>query len=436
MPFIPNTPESLLARSDSKNPATTCRGTTSSGRPCRRSIAAPRRTSASSDGVLTEDLFCWQHKDQAAAIEDHVTAQASGSGKRMETLRERTSIDTMTERLGLLDVSSEQGNRRRKKASRPQKTERIEGGGWSEKQEVRPQPPRQKAKRPVKLFCCFGFPDVEDARPRPVRPPTHQPPPCNRPHQRQQQPSRSSRPALGGRQNPIHLDPPLPTTSQTQRLLSLIPKSLTPQTTSLLLAELSKPISESDEEGYIYIFWLTPESLPVTPAEETARGLLDVPRPDTGRRTSEVLRSFSIHEKGRPGGRVFSDKILLKIGRANNVQRRMNEWKRQCGYNLSLIRYYPYQPSSPAHSPAASPRRGSAPPSPPVPRKVPHASRVERLIHIELAEFRAKESGKCEACGREHREWFEVEARREKIKEVDSVVKRWVDWSLWEYGGA
>jgi hypothetical protein len=60
-------------------------------------------------------------------------------------------------------------------------------------------------------------------------------------------------------------------------------------------------------------------------------------------------------------------------------------------------------------------------------RKVPHVNRVERLIHLELAEQRIKK--KCDACGREHREWFEVEASREGVKKVDEVVKRWVEWA-------
>lgn len=37
------------------------------------------------------------------------------------------------------------------------------------------------------------------------------------------------------------------------------------------------------------------------------------------------------------------------------------------------------------------------------------------------------------ACGREHREWFEVEGvregSREGVREVDEVVRRWVGWS-------
>lgn len=58
---------------------------------------------------------------------------------------------------------------------------------------------------------------------------------------------------------------------------------------------------------------------------------------------------------------------------------------------------------------------------------MPHAHKVERLIHIELAERRVKRS--CQACGKEHREWFEVDGTREGVRGVDEVVRRWVGWA-------
>lgn len=61
------------------------------------------------------------------------------------------------------------------------------------------------------------------------------------------------------------------------------------------------------------------------------------------------------------------------------------------------------------------------------PKKVPHAHKVERLIHIELSEKRVKRE--CETCGKEHREWFEVEGDRKGVKGVDEVVRRWVRWA-------
>lgn len=218
------------------------------------------------------------------------------------------------------------------------------------------------------------------------------------------------------------------------------------------MAELAKPISQVDEPGYIYMFWLTPESQQATPPAEAARSLLLPPSRPAGsgrRRASDVVASFAAADvPGSSGGIVDRKKqgtrrsssgdgesvargvdrdaknkstLLLKIGRANNVQRRLNEWKRQCGYNLSLIRFYPYIPSS-AHSPEI--------PGTVVPRKVPHSHKVERLIHIELAGsgIRVADGDKCGVCGREHREWFQVEATRKAIAEVDSVIRRWVDW--------
>jgi hypothetical protein len=209
----------------------------------------------------------------------------------------------------------------------------------------------------------------------------------------------------------------------------LIPEDLPEETTAQLVAELEKTVSQQDEAGYIYIFWLTPESDPATPPAEAARSLLSPPSTSNrGRRPSELLSTFARlaigdddnneDDQGQQGshGRNKKKKILLKIGRATNVQRRLNEWQRQCGYNLSLIRYYPYVPSSSS---------GSA-----VARKVPHSHKVERLVHLELTGrgLRVADREKCEACGREHREWFEVEASRSAVADVDEVVRRWSDW--------
>jgi len=55
---------------------------------------------------------------------------------------------------------------------------------------------------------------------------------------------------------------------------------------------------------------------------------------------------------------------------------------------------------------------------------------VERLILIELAAQRVKQE-KCGKCGKEHREWFEIEASRDGIKSMDEVVRKWVAWGEW-----
>lgn len=60
--------------------------------------------------------------------------------------------------------------------------------------------------------------------------------------------------------------------------------------------------------------------------------------------------------------------MLLKIGRAANVQRRMNQWQMQCGYDVEVLRYYPYTGDSSGSS-----------------IMTPHSKRVERLVHVELS---------------------------------------------------
>ena len=370
MPFIPRTPESLLARSDSKNPAATCSGLTANGRLCRRAVSK----SAQSSPNKAPDGFCWQHRDQYA----HASPPTLPQG----TIRERTSVDSLADRLGLLGV--ERRKQSRKHVSDPEK------GKTGCRDSALPRPKPAKPQSSLALLCCIG--EVDHARAsRPVKPRIQSSvPKSGIPSETLQRPKISRGPS-------------------SSELLSLIPSSVSPQTTALLLTELAKPVSEFDEEGYIYMFWLTPESLPSTPPSEAAPSLLSPPQ--TNRRTSDVLDSFAS---------TSSDKktILLKIGRTQNVQRRLNQWSRQCGYNLSLIRYYPYHPSLSSTS-VDTPR---------TPRKVPNVHKVERLIHLELASKRAQGSGKCGACGKEHREWFEVEARRKSVKVIDEVVRRWVDW--------
>ena len=439
MPFYANTPESRLGRADSKNPATTCRGITSGGRPCRRPIAAanpaPENSRLKPSAIRTDDptdenLYCWQHKDQASA-----SAKSSPGPRLSHTpiLEERTSLDTLADRLGLIHTQSEGTQKPGKGAGRP-------NGSTGGKQQ---RPVKTARPRPQKetTFCfCFRIPvdEIElppRPRPHPVQPTSVFTPPRSngrktssqhaapspspsrpRPHSSAPSPGRSSRRTSGA--------------SQTGQFMSQIPKDTPPETTSRLLVELAKPVSQQDEPGYIYIFWLTAESDPSTPPAEAARSLLAPPSTPTrngGRRPSDVLSSFARltvddddadnHDTAAGAPAKAKKTILLKIGRATNVQRRLNEWQRQCGYNLSLIRYYPYVPSS-------SPSGGS------VPRKIPHSHKVERLVHIELAGrgLRVADREKCEACGREHREWFEVEASRAAVADVDEVVRRWSDW--------
>lgn len=516
MPFIPHTPESLIPRSDSRNPATTCKGITASGRPCRRSIGAPK--ASRDNGVLavvsvasdSDDddtgaaaYFCWQHNDQAEQLAAATPAQ--GQDTRLYPLQERTSIDTLVARLGVLEVEdpapqqqpqrpkkrrdSRRGERdpnRPRRVNRPPTWDRVQGPLMSVPSDIMesekrrssrrqdgsgPQPRKKKPGFWVSLCCMTAAPDDDDyvevvrhkrrvqnkesvteqytsepqmpqypskAHHSPARQsregnnPTYQTPPRqsrveNQPHQRP--PATSNIPPTTRRPLGEKPSKPLNKTvqSETSTLLSLIPKTLPPQTASSLLAELSKPISPHDDPGYIYIFWLTSETSGPAPTS-TASTLLTPPsRPDQGRRTSDILRQYSVRTPQRTTIETPTEKntILLKIGRASNVHRRMNEWTRQCGYALSLVRFYPYVSSSPSPSSHTLPHRRVSDTN--TVRKVPHVHRVERLIHIELGEQRVKRD--CEACGKEHREWFEVEASREGVRGVDEVVRRWVGWA-------
>ncbi|KAL9616805.1 MAG: hypothetical protein Q9160_008368 [Pyrenula sp. 1 TL-2023] len=505
MPFIKNTPEALLPRSDSKNPATTCKGITSNGRPCRRSLAAspqpsPGRRPSGGNGVLAvlhdrsgqlgndaAAFYCWQHKDQATDL----TSKSDGNAE-IFPLKQRSSIDTLVDRLGVLDIDQPEEDRKRKKHKRHREHQGIKKRdtlpqGWQEipgplltvpeerappkrtDQHSRPvkERPVRRTQKHINIFCCTQAPDNDPVLPprphhaantsRPLSAPRPQMTQIPRPNHSLAPPSPTKSPArpsnastpirrrpvsnppeiqrLTPNQTPTHTPrrqsdstytpgrtslpgTPNSTTSQTQTLLSLIPPTLPPQTTSLLLTELSKPLPPSSEAGYIYIFWLTPDSQPAHPADSESTSLL-APSPATAsrtRRTSDVLQRYGSVSRRAPTQKT----VLLKIGRAANVQRRLQQWSKQCEHNLSLIRYYPYIPSSSSSSTAADPS--------PAPRKVPHVHRVERLIHIELAEKRVKNRGPCGSCGKEHREWFEIEARAAELRAVDEVVRRWVGW--------
>lgn len=509
MSFSARTPESLLPRSDSKNPATTCRGITTTGRPCRKALAASPQTSPTPSpsrasgvlAVLHEEhaaaFFCYHHKDQAVQLLAKSRNQTS-----LHTLKEKSSIDTLLERVGVLEIDENvaQPRRRKPRAHRTSDEHALTHRnslptGWNNMQSplmsvpddllihrprspISSRPPRSNMK--LSWSCCLQADSDSDDN-RPARVPksrlvgephgtgTHQTPRLGatvvnyRPNQgvglqpsrvpldlqySSPQPQQSTSPS---RPSKLEGQVPSPNNTQTRGLLSHIPSTLSPQTTSLLLAELSRPISTADEAGYIYIFWLTPESGSAKPDDETASSLLDDEEDNKGgneygglypslksaraQKADQTLQRYASVRRmpnavHRPTPRVEPERpefttqrtILLKIGRAANVHRRMSQWSKQCGQEITLIRYYPNTPSSPkAHQLSTSNDMI-------VGRKVPHVHRVERLVHLELAEKRVVKP-ECQACGREHREWFEIDASRDGLKSVDEVVKRWVRWA-------
>lgn len=400
MPHIANTPESLLPRTDSLDPATTCRGTTNNGRPCRRALnnasSTPLDKLAKSDPSV---LFCWQHKDQTESIVQAAAAANDSSNASSFQMKPRSSIDTLMERLGVLDINGSSADADPKKR--------------------RHYKQRKKQKKRT-ICCCFEVIEEEDL-PVPARP-VSQPP-----VQPQPQMTQISRPDTARRRDPV---------------MKWIPTVLSDETTSVLAGELEKPISDADEPGYIYMFWMTPSgndndnggstSRSGLPTRDIASSLLPPPsgsgRHQNPRRISEALQTArdlntlaSNPTDNSPGT------LRLKIGRTSNVQRRLNEWTRQCSHDLTLIRYYPYTPSAPSPARQGAGRHSS--PGLQAGRKVPHVHRVERLIHLELADIKARDLGKCADCGKEHREWFEVPADKASLKRVDDCIRRWVEWA-------
>lgn len=486
MPYIPNTPEALIGRSDSKDPSTTCRGLTTDGRPCRRSLAGSSRsrhvlTPADGHGVDGSQLdptvvFCWQHKSQAIHLENRISETRQ---ERHTVMLQRTSIDTLIDRLGTFHVEEDIAPKPSKKtksdlhrsnkgrdASAPSASTRPAPTKSARRSSERP--PRQRSRWSALSLLCCGPSEYESDHER-HRPRKHEmqtthnrtsssngristPTAPRAPKPESRKPATSPVPARHAQVSPrtapslarprAPKDPP----SQTQQLLSLIPKDLSPQTTSLLLSELAKPFSDADEEGYIYMFCLMDPGLAGADTDsvaEVASTVLDSPRTTAtspGRRRRKgiseerLLNNIAVSDPraaaaapttNHHDGTSSRKSILLKIGRASNVHRRMNEWTRQCGFELSLLRFYPHvsqNPSAPSSSSSTS-----SPPTPTKAKKVPHVRRVERLIHIELAPKNVKSA--CRACGQLHREWFAVEPTREGIRAVNEVVARWVRWA-------
>jgi hypothetical protein len=206
----------------------------------------------------------------------------------------------------------------------------------------------------------------------------------------------------------------------------LIPPTLSVKTAQRLQQELSKPFSEQDEPGYIYIFWLTDS--PISPQGTPGGTPNGTPSKSSGGRSnlrnpSEALQQVVADAENSQQGQ----RILLKIGRANNVQRRLHEWSTQCGYNLSLIRFYPHVSASSPGS--ASSKLTTQSLNKEVGKKVPNSHRIERLIHLELGDNpENRPLVQCEVCKRTHKEWFSVEASRAGLRGVDEVVKKWIEY--------
>ncbi|KAI0318420.1 hypothetical protein OF83DRAFT_1115990 [Amylostereum chailletii] len=178
-----------------------------------------------------------------------------------------------------------------------------------------------------------------------------------------------------------------------------IPGYLQPSTQASLRSEMQKAKSDSDEDGYIYTFEI------LDPADPSV--------------------------------------VHLKVGRATNLNRRMDQWSRQCGSKEQILRGHWPDGLLPDQ---ASLMKGLIQAG----NKGPWCHRLERLVHLELADLAAhspytdpkfpnsvsgndpaKRTGKgdikrCPDCGKNHKEIFSFERvtkGRYKGREWDLIVK-------------
>ncbi|KAG0343748.1 hypothetical protein BG004_005030 [Podila humilis] len=114
---------------------------------------------------------------------------------------------------------------------------------------------------------------------------------------------------------------------------------------------------------------------------------------------------------------------FFKVGRTDNVHRRMNEWSDKCGSPPILLEVFPEQgslapkdESDLADSPTSSDDKDLTG------LRCRYAHRVERLIHIELKPFHDKDHV-C-SCKTAHREWFMV-PHRPGLKGSQQMDQAW-----------
>jgi hypothetical protein len=179
-----------------------------------------------------------------------------------------------------------------------------------------------------------------------------------------------------------------------------------------LLTAMSEQPSKTDSPGYIYIFWQT--DVEQTDDETSAvASIISAPKLDRGLQRQETILQRRFFQTAANARLPETEKrtIFLKIGRAVNVHQRLNQWKKQCEYEISLLRSYPYE------------SKGKG-----VVKQVPNVVKVERLIHLHLEMLGQRVSKQCR-CGTEHKEWFEVGATANAVREVDEIVRRWTRWS-------
>ncbi|KAG0001857.1 hypothetical protein BGZ80_007181 [Entomortierella chlamydospora] len=167
-----------------------------------------------------------------------------------------------------------------------------------------------------------------------------------------------------------------------------------------LRRSMEKPISNDDKPGYIYVYQL------------------------------QELSYTDSH-------------TLFKVGRTDNVSRRMHEWGEKCGSPPRLLEVFPEQGSlAPKdENDLAETASRSAGDDEVTGLRCRYAHRVERLIHIELKPLHDK-NHVC-ACKTKHMEWFKVphqsglseeQQRQQAWLQVRRVIVHWMAYMEHVYG--
>ncbi|KAF8972828.1 hypothetical protein BGZ46_010037 [Entomortierella lignicola] len=167
-----------------------------------------------------------------------------------------------------------------------------------------------------------------------------------------------------------------------------------------LRRSMEKPISADDKPGYIYVYQLAESSFTKT-------------------------------------------HTLFKVGRTDNVSRRMNEWGEKCGSPPKLLEVFPEQGSlAPKdENDLAETVTRIAKDDEVTGLRCRHAHRVERLIHIELKPLHDKDHV-C-ACNTKHMEWFKVphrpgltdeQQKQQAWLQIRRVIVHWMAYMEHVYG--
>ena len=141
--------------------------------------------------------------------------------------------------------------------------------------------------------------------------------------------------------------------------------------------------------------------------------------------------------------------VFYKVGRTQNLTRRLYQWSRLCPYTPLLVEFFPSPPQgllkrtnstsslSSIFRKEGATGSGTSPSGAKSIVRCAVTHRIERLIHLELEDRFGRvdiSRGGCQ-CGKFHKEWFRGGKGQDGgWAEVRDVIVRWVGFSKIAYG--